>query len=192
VVYGIVIKHRGFIDVSSEPGRGTTFRVYLPAADGKAAATDETRAQAPKRPPAPAGAAAATILFVEDEVKQLELMRKFLESEGYSVLLARDGAEAFETYLRHKDEIAVVILDLGLPKLSGWEVFQQIKQIDPLAKPILATGYLSAEMESAVAHGELSAVIMKPYRLDEVVSAISAAVADRASSAAAAADPAST
>jgi CheY-like chemotaxis protein len=188
VVYGIIIKHRGFIDVASEPGRGTTFRVYLPVADRKADAIDEKRAGAP-RPSEPARVASATILFVEDEVKQLELMRKFLESEGYSVLAARDGPEAFETYLRHKDEIAAVILDLGLPKLNGWEVLQQIQQIDPLVRPILATGYLSADMESAVAKGELSAVIMKPYRLDEVVRAISTAIADRASSPAAAPDP---
>jgi PAS domain S-box-containing protein len=175
VVYGIVIKHRGFIDVSSEPGRGTTFRVYLPVADQQAAAIGQKRSPEPNAP-AGAGAAGATILFVEDEVKQLELMRKFLESEGYTVLAARDGAEAFETYLRHRSEIAVVVLDLGLPKLNGWEVFQQMKQVDPTVKPILATGYMSPEMESALGKGELSAVIMKPYRLDELVGTISAAI----------------
>jgi CheY-like chemotaxis protein len=183
VVYGIVIKHRGFIDVSSEPDRGTTFRVYLPVADQQAASIDQKRSAEPKAP-ASARAAGATVLFVEDEIKQLELMRKFLEGEGYTVLAARDGAEAFETYLRHKGEIAVVVLDLGLPKLNGWEVFQQMKQVDPTIRPVLATGYISPEMQSALAQGELSAVIMKPYRLDEIVGTISAAIVKPVNSAA--------
>jgi CheY-like chemotaxis protein len=183
VVYGIVIKHRGFIDVSSEPGRGTTFHVFLPAADQQRPLIDLKWSPEVKAAPSAFGAG-ATVLFVEDEVKQLELMQKFLEGEGYTVLVARDGAEAFETYLRHKGEISVVVLDLGLPKLNGWEVFQQMKQVDPAVKPVLATGYLSPEMESALDKGELSAIVMKPYRLDEIVRAISAAIPKPVNSAA--------
>src|SRR5262250_3815755 len=69
-----------------------------------------------------------TILFVEDEAKQLKLMESFLQKEGYRVLGARDGAEAVEIYSLHKHEIAAVVLDIGLPRLDGWEVFLQMKK----------------------------------------------------------------
>ena len=87
------------------------------------------------------------VLFVEDEIRQLELMRKSLEKAGYRVLVAMDGVEAVETFLRHKDEISVVVLDLGLPKLNGWEALQKMRKADPTLKPILASGYISHEME---------------------------------------------
>jgi CheY-like chemotaxis protein len=116
------------------------------------------------------------VLFVEDEVRQLELMRKSLEKAGYRVLVAMDGVEAIETFLRYKNEISVVILDLGLPKLNGWEALRRMRTADPTLKPILASGYISSEMESALAEGELSALLMKPYRPDEILEKVSLAV----------------
>jgi DNA-binding NtrC family response regulator len=87
--------------------------------------------------------------------------------------------EAVETFRQYKDEIAVVVLDLGLPKLNGWDVLKQMKMADPTIKPILASGYVSAEVESALDKGELSAVIFKPYNLEEIKDAVAAAAGKR-------------
>jgi len=175
VAYGIVTSHGGFIDVTSETGRGTTFRIYLPLADSHRGAARLDRPAHPLEPES-GMASGHVVLFVEDEVRQLELMRKSLEKAGYRVLVAMDGVEAIETFLRHKNEISVVVLDLGLPKLNGWEALRRMRKADPTLKPILASGYISSEMESALADGELSALLMKPYRPDEILEKVSLAI----------------
>ena len=96
-------------------------------------------------------------------------MQNFLGREGFTVLTATDGAEAVEVHRRFKDEIAVVILDLGLAKMNGWQAFQMMKNLNPKVKGILASGYLSPEVESQLADGALSGVIPKPYRPTEVL-----------------------
>jgi two-component system cell cycle sensor histidine kinase/response regulator CckA len=179
VAYGIVTNHEGFIDVTSETGQGTAFRIYLPVAD-----THKGRAGLP-RPADPleiesVATSGHVVLFVEDEIRQLELMRKSLEKAGYRVLVAMDGVEAIETFQQHMHEISVVVLDLGLPKLNGWEALQKMRKVDPTLKPILASGYISSEMESALAQGELSALLMKPYRPDEILEKVSLAVLETA------------
>jgi CheY-like chemotaxis protein len=103
-------------------------------------------------------------------------MRRTLEKAGYRVLVATDGVEAVETFLRHKDEISVVILDLGLPKLNGWEALQKMRKADPALKPILASGYISHDMESAMDKGEISALLMKPYEPNEIIEKVALAV----------------
>jgi DNA-binding NtrC family response regulator len=81
-----------------------------------------------------------------------------------------------ETFLQHKDEISVVVLDLGLPKLNGWEAFKKMKKADPTLKPILASGYISDEIESAMTEGQLTALIAKPYRPNQILETISLAI----------------
>lgn len=174
VVYGIITNHLGFIDVESEPGKGTTFRIYLPLPKRglEIAAIPQTLPAAVRR-----SGEGETVLFVEDEQKQLNLMQTFLESEGFRVLTARDGAEAVEMHRRHKNDIAVVVLDLGLPKLNGWEAFQRMREIDPAVKALFATGLLSPEVEAEMTKGKLGGVIMKPYRLENVLEKISSTIA---------------
>jgi PAS domain S-box-containing protein len=169
VAYGIVANHGGFIDVTSRLNEGATFDIYLPIAGTKHASGEDFSGMAGKE----LRRTGQTILFVEDEVKQLELMQRFLERNGYRVLTAINGLEAVEIHLRYKDEISVVVLDLGLPGLTGWEAFQRMKQANPNLKGILATGYIAPEIASAATQGELSAVIMKPYQLSEILEVVS-------------------
>jgi two-component system, cell cycle sensor histidine kinase and response regulator CckA len=171
VVYGIVASHRGFIDLASEPGQGTKFDIYLPLPADPVEALEVTARQPAASRKQRAGGG-ETILFVEDEPRQLILMQKFLASEGFNVLTAKDGAEAVQIHLQNKQEIALVVLDLGLPKLNGWEAYKLMKETDPRIKAIFATGFMSHEIEAHLEKGELSAVIMKPYQLHEVATKI--------------------
>jgi CheY-like chemotaxis protein len=114
-----------------------------------------------------------TILFVEDEVQQLKYMRRLLEGEGYRVLGAQDGVEAVELHRRHVTEIDLVVLDLRLPKLSGWEAFQEMKREDPSLKALVASAYVTPEVKSAIEAGELLGLFVKPYSVDLFLARIS-------------------
>lgn len=179
IVYGIVTNHSGFVDVESGPNQGTAFRVYLPIARERLESIEVNQAFDGKKAEDSAAGKGEMVLFVDDEERQLRLMREFLESEGYRVLVARDGAEAVEIHAQHKEEIAVVILDLGLPKLNGWEAFQKMREIEPKLNALFATGFLSPEIEAEIKKGHWGGVISKPYRLDEILENISKAMKSR-------------
>jgi DNA-binding NtrC family response regulator len=103
-------------------------------------------------------------------------MRNLLEREGFRVLTAQDGPEAVEVHARYKDEIAIAILDSGLANLNGWEAFQKMKKINPTVKGILASGYVSAQVASSLAKGELNGVLQKPYVVEELIATIKRAL----------------
>ena len=113
------------------------------------------------------------ILFVEDEAQQLKYMRRLLEGQGYHVLGARDGIEAVEVHRRHSKEIDLVVLDLKLPKLNGWDAFQQMKKKDPQVKALIATAHVTSEVRSAIAKGEALDLFLKPYPVDVFLARIS-------------------
>jgi DNA-binding NtrC family response regulator len=121
------------------------------------------------------------ILFAEDEVRQLKLMQRFFEAKGYRVLAAQDGVEAVELYRRHKNEIALVVLDIKMPKLDGWNAFQEMKKYDPKIKVIVATGYPNSEIRSAMERGELRDLFIKPYEIDIVLRRVSELTRSRSS-----------
>ena len=116
------------------------------------------------------------ILFVEDEAQQLKYMRRLLEGEGYRVLGAKDGMEAVALHRQYSGEIALVILDLRLPKLSGWDAFQEMKKEDPQLKALVASAYATPEVRSAVDSGELLGLFVKPYSVDLFLAKISDAI----------------
>jgi CheY-like chemotaxis protein len=173
VVYGIVTNHGGFIDVVSEQGHGTTFDIYLPLPSHAEQLVTAGEDSDDKKSEPTAGDG-ATILFVEDESYQLSLMQRQLASEGHKILAAKDGAEAVQTYLRYRQEIDLVVLDLGLPKLNGWEAYKMMKEADPNVKAIFATGFISPEIEAHLGTAELSAIITKPYSPSEMRKKIAA------------------
>ncbi len=148
-VYGVVKQHGGFVYVYSEPGRGTTFRVYWPVSAGAPARDDrkgKTRAE-----PVRGG---ETILLAEDHDGVREMARVTLEGLGYRVVLAGDGEEALRLFDAHRDAIALVLLDVVMPKLGGPEVYARMCAAKPGLAVVFTTGY-SAEM------GALSEVVEK-------------------------------
>jgi two-component system cell cycle sensor histidine kinase/response regulator CckA len=164
VVYGVMKSHHGFVDVESDVGKGTTFHLYLPVPPR----TLELQASKSTRvAEVPSGH--ETILVVEDEELLLELVKSYLEDQGYTVLTARDGQEAVDMYARHKDDIAVVLSDMGLPKIGGWDAFRKMREIDPHVKAILASGYLDPNVRAKMLKAGAKDFVQKPYDMNTIL-----------------------
>ena len=157
MVYGVVQQSGGAIRVYSELGRGTTFRILLPESRD-----DRENQPIPKVQQSPQ-VGFETILLVEDEDMVRTLTRRILESHGYRVLEARDGSEALELAERHAEPLDLVLTDVIMPKMSGKELAQHLKQKQPGLKVLFMSGYT----ESFVSHeGILDAdvaLIEKPF-----------------------------
>jgi two-component system cell cycle sensor histidine kinase/response regulator CckA len=162
IVYGMVKNHDGNILCYSEPGEGTTFKIYLPAivASGQRAEPAMIKA-------IPVGS--ETILLVDDEDAVRRLGEQILSKFGYTVLTAGNGLEGLDVYRRERDRIALVILDLIMPKMSGAECLKEILTIDPQAKVIVASGYAAnGQIVQAIEDGA-KASIQKPYGAQSLV-----------------------
>jgi signal transduction histidine kinase len=167
VVYGIVTSHKGFIDIASTPGGGTTVKLYFPAAPRNAAAPAATP-ETESRPPA----GKEMILVVEDEEMLRSLVREVLTRAGYGVLEAVDGDDAIQVYQDHQTQIHLVLLDLGLPRRSGDEVFVSLQAIRPDVKVVFSTGYVKKEKtEELMALGALG-VVHKPFTVTDMLATI--------------------
>jgi len=110
-----------------------------------------------------------TVLVVEDEHLMGRLLERILSRDGTSVLLAADGQEAVDIYRDHKWEIGVVLLDLGLPKISGWEVFKNLKQQNPDVCVVVASGYVEPDVKYRMHEAGVEHFIEKPYKLDKLL-----------------------
>lgn len=113
-----------------------------------------------------------TILLVDDEQVIIDVARDMLEILGYRAIVARDGQQAIDIYNSKKDEIALVILDMVMPGLSGADVFQVLKAINPKVKVILASGYIMSRQIAAVMEQGCRAFMSKPYRMEELAEKI--------------------
>jgi len=156
-VFGIVKQHGGCIQVASEPGRGTTFEVYLPALAKTAAAASATASR-----PAPRGGT-ETLLLVEDDPEVRSLTRATLERHGYRVLEAPDGLATLGLWRQHRDAVALLLTDLVMPGgLSGRDLARRLRLDRPQLKVIYTSGY-SAELAGREWHpGPGEAFLQKP------------------------------
>jgi two-component system, cell cycle sensor histidine kinase and response regulator CckA len=118
-----------------------------------------------------------TVLVVEDERLMRRLLERVLSSDDTSVLLAADGQEAIDIYRNHKREISVVLLDLGLPRVSGLDVFNSLKGENPDVRIVVASGYLEPEVKSKMYEAGVEHFIEKPYRLDQLVETLQGVMA---------------
>jgi len=135
IVYGIVKQHKGYINVYSQVGTGTTFKIYLPIYSGQA----EQQTVSLVAPPAMTGT--ETILLAEDDAILRTFFIRILTEHGYTVIVAEDGEDAISKFFERKDEIQLCILDMIMPKKSGKEVFDAIQKINPGIKVIFSSGY---------------------------------------------------
>ncbi len=142
-VYGIVTQHNGHIRVRSEPGQGATFEVFLPAV--KEGEVSEPALPTTTGVPEEAGGD-ETILLVDDEDSVRSYVSRMLQRMGYRVIEAGNGREALKAFRRHRDEIALVILDLIMPKMGGEETLAAIRQLKPDAKVVMLSGTWNASL----------------------------------------------
>jgi len=157
VVLGIVRGHRGALELASEPGRGTCVRVLLPASEEAVSDVSEG-AEAAWR-------GSGKVLLIDDEALVLRTAGQMLELLGFEVFTAEDGEDGVELFRRHADEIALVVLDLTMPRMSGEEAFQAIRRIRPAARVLLASGYERWEATEHFAGQGLAGFIHKPFQL---------------------------
>ena len=156
IAYGIIKQHKGFIQVYSEAGRGTLFRILLPLSDRPSSEQWLVEDSSALR------GGTETILLAEDEDSLRDLMRIILESFGYTVLAAADGEEAVRMFLENRDRVRLVILDLIMPKKSGKDAADEISRVQPGIRTLFMSGYSEDMMMKQGAIEERFVFIQKP------------------------------
>jgi PAS domain S-box-containing protein len=164
VVYGVIQSHNAFIDVESAVGHGTTFRLYFPIP-----LLSEQMIDIPSATESFIIGGTETILLVEDEEPLRDMVRLILKSKGYKVLTAQDGNEAIKKYKLHKDEIDIVLTDMGLPEMTGLDMFKKIKKVKTNVKAIFASGFFEPDVKSEIMKAGAKGFIQKPYSPDEIL-----------------------
>lgn len=172
MVYGIIKSHHGYLNVYSEPGLGTTMRIYLPRAEGHVeeqsmvTITDNHDSK-------------ATILLVDDEDVVRELARDILEAYNYRVFLAIHGNEGIRIFNEHKNEIDLVILDMIMPEKGGKQVFRELRDMKPDVKVLISSGYGQDEYFHEMFDAGIQGFLQKPFLHGDLVSKVEEALRTR-------------
>jgi PAS domain S-box-containing protein len=164
-VHSIMSVHRGWLDVSAAPGE-LVFSLYFPVSPELA-----PEPAAPAAPPAAPGAE-RVILLVDDEETLLHALSHVLERNGCRVIKARDGIEAVEVFHQRHKEIALVICDLGLPRMSGWEAFMKMRDLVPTVDTIFMSGHLEENLQAEIIKSGARGYLQKPFAVAEVLAAV--------------------
>ncbi|MHC1728932.1 MAG: response regulator [Syntrophobacteraceae bacterium] len=172
VVMGLVRTCGGAISLESRPGEGSTFQVFFPLLEHQT-----TRVAGATMPPPPPSCVEGTVLLVDDEPFVRSMAKSMLETIlGYEVVEACDGSEALEIFRVRKDEISLVILDLSMPGMNGWETLSALRNLRPDIPVILSSGYNEAQVRQESHREQPQAFLHKPYRLNDLKSIISQAL----------------
>ncbi len=167
VVYGIIKSHKGYIDVKSEPGKGTQFSLFfpIPTAEKNITSTSDNLHET-------ITGGTETLLLIEDEEALRGMVKTLLEMYGYTVITANDGEQALEVYHSQKDSINLIFSDMGLPKLTGEQFLYRLKEETQNFKLIFATGYIEPENKSALLIAGVQDILLKPYNPNQILRSI--------------------
>jgi CheY-like chemotaxis protein/anti-sigma regulatory factor (Ser/Thr protein kinase) len=163
VSFGIIRRHNGSIDVESEPGRGTTFRISLPVAESVA----KVEGSSP-RDDASKGTAKIRVLVVDDETAVREVLREALEAEGCEVLVAESGEMALKIYDSREGKLDVVFTDIGMPEMSGWELASEIRKRSAMIPLAIVSGWADAISCDARQAIKADWVVSKPFDITTI------------------------
>jgi PAS domain S-box-containing protein len=164
-VYGIVKNHEGFINCNSEIGHGTTFKIYLPTIQTKQIL------ESPHVEMITTGGI-ETILLVEDDGVIRDLCAELLVGVGYNVISAGNGKEALEIYQKEKDRISLILLDLIMPVMDGWQCLVKILHINPNAKVIIASGFIESGLAKGLEAKGAKGFVQKPFDMSQLLTTI--------------------
>ncbi len=164
-VLGIVKGHGAALRVESQPGKGTSFKVFFPATDAAEEPAVATRRPARKAP------LHGTVLVVDDERGVRGFAQRLLSRAGFEVLLAADGEEALRV-VRERSDICLVLLDMTMPRMSGEVAFEELRALRPDLRVILSSGYDEQDATSRFVGKGLAAFIAKPYDPDEFIETV--------------------
>ncbi|MEW5858233.1 MAG: PAS domain S-box protein [Cyanobacteriota bacterium] len=165
-VLAIIKSHGGFINVSSEVGRGTQFKVYFPATN-----TTTTNPENKERYELPRGDG-EWILVVDDEPAIREVTKTSLEAYDYRVLTANDGIEAIALYAQHRAEISVVLIDMMMPTMDGPTTIRALQKMNPQVKVVAVSGLVSSHKLPAIAGSVVKRFLSKPYTAEDLLKSI--------------------
>ena len=166
MVYGIVKQSGGFVWVYSEPGLGATFKIYLPRV------YEAAKTAAPTRMEVAAAGGTETLLLVEDEEDVRRLMSEFLRNNGYTVLQATNGAEALQIAERHDGAIDLLVTDVVMPKMGGWELAKRLVGSRPQVKVLYLSGYSEYFAAPVDSKSWSDAFLQKPFSMEQLAKKI--------------------
>jgi CheY-like chemotaxis protein len=162
-VVGIVKSHGGFMSVYSEVGRGTTFKVFLPATTEAEMLQETSGAVVPL-------AQSELLLLVDDERPILQIGKALLEGHGYQILTAEDAAEALAVFAKRMDEIGLVLTDLSMPVMDGIALIRTLRKMKPDVRIVASTGRGGQEQHShELEELNIHACLTKPYNKDTLL-----------------------
>jgi len=159
-VYGIIKSHGGYIEVSSEKEKGTTFTIHLPASEKEAVMQNSAPTDLSKK--------FGTILLIDDEKMILDLGCELLEELGYTVLSALSGKDALEIFKKNSKKIDLVIMDMIMPGMGGGETFDHLRDINPDIKVLLSSGYSVDGQATKILRRGCNGFIQKPFNLNQL------------------------
>ncbi|MEP0916402.1 response regulator [Leptolyngbya sp. DQ-M1] len=160
-VLGIIKSHAGFIEIDSQMGQGTCFRVYLPTTGDKAISSMASLDLLP--------GSGEVILVVDDESSIQDVTKAILEEQNYRVLTASNGFEAISLYAKHKQEIAVILMDLMMPAMDGATAIRTLRKMNPDVRVIATSGLMLSNTIADVASVGVDSFLSKPYTAEELL-----------------------